>query len=165
MCYKNSCHSHLVIWHLKSFLMQIYPKMHGSEPRVCIGQFLPLPGRISDENWQTSPAGCCARPMLRQRLSTPSPAGLRSAWSAGRRNDPTPAAGCPLTLCGWCSRTHSARREENKRGLVDKVGIRWEENTSETGGELRAEDSKMVSICSMTPLKAESLVTTLLSSQ
>lgn len=57
-----------------------------------------VPGRLSGGSWQTSPARCCVRPALQQRLSTPAPAGLISAGSAGKRSGLIPGAGSPLTL-------------------------------------------------------------------
>lgn len=51
--------------------------------------------------------------MQRQTLSTPVPADLRSAESAGLHSDPTPAACSPRTWSDWCSHTHSARDHKN----------------------------------------------------
>lgn len=52
-----------------------------------------VPGLLSGGSWQTSPAGCCVRPVPQRRPSTPAQAVLRSAGSAGRRSGPTPGAG------------------------------------------------------------------------
>lgn len=77
-----------------------------------------VPGLLSDGSWQTSPTGCCVHPVLQRRPSTPAPAGLRSAGSAGRRSDPTPGVGSLLTWFDWCSHTHSVFKKRQSRSAL-----------------------------------------------
>ncbi len=78
---------------------------------------LSVPGLLSGGSWQTSPAGCCVRPELQRRPSTPVPAVLRSAGSAGRRSGPIPGAGSLPTWSDWCSHTHSVVKERQRNKI------------------------------------------------
>lgn len=79
------------IWHRYSDIRAVLHFLCACQRCVSV------PGLLSGGSWQTSPAKCCARPMLQQTPSTPVPAGLRSAGSAVRHSGPTPGAGSQLT--------------------------------------------------------------------
>lgn len=87
------------------------------------------PGHISDGNRPTSLTACYVHPMRRRMPSTPAPTDLRSAWSAGKRSDPTPVAGSPRTWSGWCWRTHSVQDDEEMaeyfQSLIHKEAKTW----------------------------------------